>query len=73
MQVCGPVADLQFRAGRGGNTWWIGRGGVSLHAGTQSADNISDISGERRATEFLMQRLLALPSNEETLAVFWAQ
>ena len=37
-----PVADLQFRAGRGGNTWWIGRGGVSLHAGTRSEDNISD-------------------------------
>ena len=29
-------------ARRNGNSWWVGRGGVSLHAGTQSADRNSD-------------------------------
>ena len=42
MQVCEPIADLQFCAGRVEKTLWIGQEGVSLHAGTRSADGISD-------------------------------
>jgi hypothetical protein len=34
---------------------------------------IASVMGEKRATEFMLQRLSALPSNMAILAVFWAQ